>query len=359
MDPSFRTDTRFLPSAVPIMRSATKAVQPAAIQVFWRVQTIQPTAKERPVPPMCGTPAPQTSRSEAARPISAWTEPVIQSLEASEPLNALGKWLSNAFHRVVRSGGVKDALAGTWMAHPMHPMLTDVTIGVWTSAAILDVFGGERARPAADMLVGVGVLSAAPTVISGLSDLTDIVDPEQRSLGTAHALANVGAVTLWALSYLTRKGGSRSAGIALSMLANGTMAIGGFLGGHLSYRKGVGVDQTTFRHRFEEWTAVMDKGDLKEDLPRRVMVSGTNVFLLRRGETIHALANRCTHRGGPLHKGRVDEASVTCPWHLSSFRLQDGSVIRGPATAPQPAYQVRVREGKIEIRERARWSGGS
>ena len=80
------------------------------------------------------------------------------------------------------------------------------------------------------------------------------------------------------------------------------------------------------------------------------MVSGIDVFLYRAGENIHALANRCTHRGGPLHKGSMDEHTVTCPWHLSRFRLEDGSVLRGPAIAPQPSYETRVRDGAIEIR---------
>jgi nitrite reductase/ring-hydroxylating ferredoxin subunit/uncharacterized membrane protein len=284
--------------------------------------------------------------------VRGWTEPAIHALGRSAWLNALGKQASNAFHRVVGPGKVKDVLAGTWMAHPMHPMLTDVTIGAWTSAALLDVLGGERARPGADLLVGAGIVSAIPTALSGLSDLTDIVDREERSVGTAHALGNVGALALWSLSYLARRAGNRRAGTALSMAGAAVVTATGFLGGHLSYRRGVGVDQTTFEPRFKQWTAVMDEADLKHGRPQRVMVSGTNIFLYATGHGIRALANRCSHRGGPLHKGSVDEISVTCPWHLSTFRLQDGTVLRGPATAPQPSYDVRVRDGRIEIRDR-------
>jgi nitrite reductase/ring-hydroxylating ferredoxin subunit/uncharacterized membrane protein len=285
-------------------------------------------------------------------PVRTWTEPVIGALGRSTSLNALGRWLSTTFHRFVPPGRLKDVLAGTWMAHPMHPMLTDVTIGTWTSATILDVLGGEKARPGADMLVGLGILSAVPTAVTGLSDLTDIVDSEDRSIGTAHALANVSGLVLWSLSYVARRTGSRRAGTALSMAGTLVMTGAGFLGGHLSYRRGVGVDQTAFDHRFEDWTAVMDDADLPEGRPHRVMVSGTSVFLYRTAGRIHALGNRCTHRGGPLHKGSIDQDRVTCPWHLSTFRLDDGTVLRGPATAPQPVYRVRVRDGAIEIRER-------
>jgi nitrite reductase/ring-hydroxylating ferredoxin subunit/uncharacterized membrane protein len=287
-------------------------------------------------------------------PVLTWTEPAVQGLGRSDSLNALGKWLTNTFYRFVRPGRLKDALAGTWMAHPLHPMLTDVTIGAWTSATILDVLGGKEARQSADMLVGIGIFSALPTAITGLSDLSDIVGREERSVATTHALANVGGLGLWTLSYLTRKRGSRGAGRMLSVAGALVTTAAGFLGGHLSYRQGVGVDQTIFEHRFEDWTPVIDEADLEQGQPRRVMVAGTNLFLYRSGERIRALANRCSHRGGPLHKGSVDEESVTCPWHLSVFRLDDGAVLRGPATAPQHSYGVRVRDGKIEVRERSR-----
>ena len=140
--------------------------------------------------------------------------------------------------------------------------------------------------------------------------------------------------------------------MALTMAATAATTAAGFLGGHLSYRKGVGVDQTTFEGRFEDWTDAMADADLPDGTPRRVMVAGTNVMLYRTGGRIHALVNRCSHRGGPLHKGTVEEDRVTCPWHVSTFRLRDGAVLRGPATAPQPVYDVRVQEGGIQIRER-------
>jgi nitrite reductase/ring-hydroxylating ferredoxin subunit/uncharacterized membrane protein len=283
-------------------------------------------------------------------PVVTWTEPVIQALGRSSRLNGLGRWLGRTFHGVVKAGRLKDVLAGTCMAHPTHPMLTDVTIGAWSGAAILDLLGGEKCRPGADLLVGVGILSAIPTAVTGLSELTDIVESEDRSIATAHALMNAGGLVLWCVSFAARKGGRRRTARTFGMAATAAMTAAGFLGGHLSYRLGVGVDQTAFDPKIEEWTAVMDDRELEDDRPRRIMVSGTNVFLLRTGGTIHALANRCSHRGGPLHKGKVEHQTVTCPWHLSTFRLDDGSVLRGPATAPQPTYETRLRDGKVEIR---------
>jgi nitrite reductase/ring-hydroxylating ferredoxin subunit len=211
--------------------------------------------------------------------------------------------------------------------------------------------GGGQARRAADALVGVGVLAAVPTAATGLSDLADVVDPRERSLGTAHALGNLTALVLYGGSYLARRRGRRAAGVRLAMLGAAVMTGAGFIGGHLAFRKGVGVDQTVFRRRVEDWTPVLEERELPEAKARRVSAGGTDILLYRRGDRVFALANRCSHRGGPLHKGRVADGTVRCPWHLSTFSLEDGAILQGPATAPQPCYEARVRDGAIEVRE--------
>ena len=63
--------------------------------------------------------------------------------------------------------------------------------------------------------------------------------------------------------------------------------------------------------------------------------------MTRDGDGWHAIGDRCSHRGGPLHEGTIDDGCVTCPWHDSQFRTTDGAVVRGPATSPQPCYEVR------------------
>jgi len=82
-------------------------------------------------------------------------------------------------------------------------------------------------------------------------------------------------------------------------------------------------------------------------------IAGRDVLLVRQGGAVRALADRCNHRGGPLHRGALEDGCVTCPWHASRFRLEDGSVDRGPATSPQPTYDVRVAGDRIEIRSAA------
>jgi nitrite reductase/ring-hydroxylating ferredoxin subunit/uncharacterized membrane protein len=280
-----------------------------------------------------------------------WTESLIAGIERAGFLDTLGRKLGLAVANVVRPGRAKDLLAGTWLGHPVHPMLTDVPIGAWSSALVLDLMGGGQARRAADALVGVGVLAAVPTAATGLSDLADVEDPRERSLGTAHALGNVTALALYGGSWLARRNGRRDAGVRLAMLGAAVVTGAGFIGGHLAYRKGVGVDQTVFRGRIEDWTPVLEERELPEATPRRVRAGGTDILLYRHQGRVLALADRCSHRGGPLHEGRVAGGSVRCPWHLSTFRLEDGSILQGPATAPQPCYETRVRDGAIEVRE--------
>ena len=286
-------------------------------------------------------------------PIAEFAESVIHALERSKGLDAVGQALGSAFSKVVQPGPMKDLLSGTWMGHAAHPMLTDVTIGSWTSALMLDLFGGRAARPGADALVGVGVLAALPTAVTGLSDLADLGTEHERALGSAHAIGNLTAVALYGASYLARRSGSRLTGFALSMAGAAVMTGAAFLGGHLSFRRGIGVDHTAFEYPVEEWTPVLDEADLPEGEPRLVHAGGNEVMLYRpRPDAICALAEHCSHAGGPLHEGLFESGRVTCPWHASIFNLADGSLVRGPATAPQPSYEVRVKDGKIEVRSR-------
>jgi len=277
------------------------------------------------------------------------TEAVIQGIQRSRPLDSIGRALTLGFARVVRPGKLKDLVSGTWLGHPLHPLLTDVPIGSWTSAFVLDLLGGEAAQGAADMLIGLGVVSAVPTAVTGLSELADVTEKGERSVGSAHAIGNVTAVALFGMSYALRRRGKRGPGTALSLAGAAVATASAYLGGHLVFRQVVGPSRA-LDGPLPDWTPVLDAGDLAEGKPKRVTVGGGQIMLYKEGGRTYALINRCSHRGGPLHKGTVGHGRATCPWHLSVFSLEDGSVIQGPATAPQPTYEVREREGKVEIR---------
>jgi len=272
-----------------------------------------------------------------------------EMIQRLKQLDALSDPVANKVGDLLGPGRLKDALAGTWLGHPAHPVLTDVVVGAWTSAFVLDVVGRKTTETAADTLVGVGVLSAVPTALTGLADWVDTWGPTRR-VGTVHAVGNLAAASVYGLSWIARRRGARGLGVALGMLGMGIASGTAYLGGHLVYGRGVGVDAGVFDHGPAKWTAVADEADLPVNGALAVDTGDTEIALFRRDGWICAIAERCTHRGAPLHKGEVENGRVTCPWHGSQFDVCSGSVLRGPATAPQQAFETRVQDGKIEVR---------
>jgi nitrite reductase/ring-hydroxylating ferredoxin subunit/uncharacterized membrane protein len=272
-----------------------------------------------------------------------------------EALDAPAKAIAAKWRELIGPGPLKDALSGTWLGHALHPLLTDVPIGTWTSATVLDLIGGEDSAPAAQKLIGVGLAAAAPTAVSGWLDWadTEMAEPEVRRMGIVHAVSNVAAITLYSASLTARLRGNRGRGKLLGLAGAAALGAGGFLGGHLSYAKGVGVDNTTFESAAADWTDALADGDLAEGSAQRVEVEGVPIMVTRQNGTLYALADRCSHRGGPLSDGEIADGCVECPWHHTKFRLEDGSVAQGPAAYPQPAYAVRTREGRIEVKAAA------
>jgi nitrite reductase/ring-hydroxylating ferredoxin subunit/uncharacterized membrane protein len=271
-------------------------------------------------------------------------------VEQMDSLDQVAEPLAKAVERVAPAGSpVNEALSGTALGHPLHPPLTDVVIGAWTTSVTLDWLGGKRGRPAADLLVALGVLSALPTAAAGLNDWATLEGPTRR-LGLVHGTTNVVATGLFGTSWLARKAGRRFLGKLLAVAGYGTVSVGAFLGGHLSFRSGVGVDHTAFAEVPEDWTAVADEASMRESEPVLSERAGVEILLVRQGGSLCALLDRCAHQGGPLHEGKVEDGCVICPWHSSRYRLSDGAALSGPTAHPQPAFQVRVRDGTVEVR---------
>src|SRR4051794_2308000 len=286
--------------------------------------------------------------------MSAPPTPLAPAIEAVEgaaaldgPAKALGKWVRGAFGREP----LKDALSGTWLGHAVHPMLTDVVVGAFLSSTLLDLLGGDDGERARRRLVGVGIAAAAPTVLTGANDWADAepVDDAVRRAGLVHAASNATALTLYASSLAS--GGRR--GSALRAGGAAVLLLGGYLGGHLSFTKGVGPAQTVYDPGPEEWTPATDASQLQDRRPTRVVVGDTPVLLLRDGEELFAIHDRCSHRGCSLTDGSLEGDEIVCACHGSRFDRRDGSVRQGPATAPQPAFEVRVRDERVEVRRSA------
>jgi nitrite reductase/ring-hydroxylating ferredoxin subunit/uncharacterized membrane protein len=278
----------------------------------------------------------------------------VRFLAGLEALDAPARKLGATARKIFKPGPAKEALSGSWLGHPVHPVLTDVTIGTWTSALLLDWLGGADSERGAERLIAVGLVSAAPVVASGYSDWadTEVGNPAARRIGIVHAATNVVGASLFAASLAARRHGDRGRGRLLALAGGTAMGAAGYLGGHLSFAEGVGVDRTTFETPPEGWTPVLDDGALGMDETRCVLADGTAVMIARTGAGLHALSDHCSHRGGPLHQGELRDGTIRCPWHDSVFALEDGALIHGPSAYPQPAWDARVREGRIEVRRR-------
>lgn len=156
-------------------------------------------------------------------------------------LDAGADWLGTRA-RSLSESAAGPVLRGEWMGHSLHPMLTDVTVGCWTSAAIVDLVGGGGGRSAARRLVGIGVLCALPTAASGLVEYATIRrnDDESRRIGAAHAGLNLVAIVSYARSWMARRRGHHLRGLAWSGVGALAASGSGHLGGHLAFVKGIG-----------------------------------------------------------------------------------------------------------------------
>lgn len=184
----------------------------------------------------------RSAASEAARDTVA-PRPVrrmVRRLEQGADADALADRLE-PLAAAFGDGPAAPLLRGEWLGHALHPLLTDLPLGCWMSANLLDLVGGRSAAPAAQRLVGLGLLAVPPTVASGFADWHDASDDERvRRVGAVHAAGNTVVGALYLGSWLARRRGRRARGVVLA-LAGGVLAIGtGYLGGHLSFARGAG-----------------------------------------------------------------------------------------------------------------------
>ena len=280
---------------------------------------------------------------------------VAEKLAQVEALDAPAEAIAKRIRGWVPAGPVKDALSGTWLGHALHPVLTDIPISTWTSALLLDWLGGDRSREGADRLIALGLTAAAPTFASGWLEYADSTAGNQtvKRVGIVHAASNGTAAALFATSLAARRNGARGRGKLLALAGGAALVMGGFLGGHLSFAEGTGVDRNAFEKPPEDWTDVAPESDLQDGRPRCFEVDDVKVLVVRHDGELFALSDTCAHRGGPLHEGEIVDGCVQCPWHSSRFRLRDGAVIQGPSPYPQPVWEARVRDGRVEVRPTA------
>jgi nitrite reductase/ring-hydroxylating ferredoxin subunit len=303
---------------------------------------------------------PERRRPPHVRPRLAPAGPAVwqhRLLELAEDLpvvengaEALGAALQ-PFRESPRGRKVFDVLHGRTLGHALHPALSDLPIGFWSGTVLLDTMGEHRA---AGILGTAGVGAGVATAITGVADWTVSDGPDRRA-GLVHGVLQTVALGVHGASLVARRAGRVGTARALAAAGLGLATGSAYLGGHLVFGRGLMVDHTAWHVGPRRWTRAIREDELAEGETRVVPVEDRSVLFSRTDDVVSAIDGVCSHAGGPLSRGKVEDGVVTCPWHGSCFRLIDGTVVRGPASHPQPILETRATsDGWIEVRARRR-----
>jgi nitrite reductase/ring-hydroxylating ferredoxin subunit/uncharacterized membrane protein len=281
---------------------------------------------------------------------------IIEAIDRQAWLDLPARRLQAALHKVFDVLGHKtaDLLHGTWLGHPVHSVLTDIPTGAYTVVMVLDAMEMSTGKKAfgkgADAALNVGLVGAVGSAVTGLTDWQH-TSGHSRRIGMTHALLNSTALVLYLSSLAARKSRNRQLGWGLSMAGYLLTTGAAYLGGHLVYADRIGVNHSPKHNLTDEFKPVIAEADLSDGKMVRVEVDGVPVLIVRRQGRILAIAETCSHLGGPLSEGELnDDDTVTCPWHGSRFSLVDGKHTQGPSVYHQPCFETRLRGGQIEIR---------
>ena len=322
--------------------------------------------------------------------LAAFAERVERAPSLDAPVSALSDAMADA---LPPGTWLDDALHGVPFGQPAHPALVTLPLGCWTSAVLLDFLpagtrhlaagrhlpGTDRLSgprhptppdplgaldrfPASQALIGAGIAASLPAAATGLADWSALHRHQQR-VGLVHAIAQTVATGLFTASLLARLGGQARAGKALSLAGLTSATVGAYLGGHLAMRLGAGTSHAESVQHLAAlgWQDLCPLADLPDGHPTRRQLGYLSLLALRQGEEVHVLSDHCAHLGGPLHQGRVvterGATCITCPWHGSVFRVSDGAVVHGPATARQPSFETRITDAAL-VQVRPRCSRG-
>ena len=268
---------------------------------------------------------------------AVWARPV------GDFVHGIVHWL---FHHMKP---VHNFLNGTWLGHPLHPVLTDLPIGAFTVVILLDVLSF---RDAANVTLGFGIVAMVAAAVAGYADYAD-TDGTARWRATVHSALMVVALVIFIVSLVIRLGKpvDPTLGTATAIVAFLIMSASAYIGGDVVFALGNMVNRHAWRSRGTQWLALEAPADIPEGVLTRAKAGTESLVLVRRGDTIMALHATCAHAGGPLPEGRIVDGCIECPWHGSRFDLQTGHLRRGPANYDQPRYEVRrTSEGAWEAR---------
>ncbi|MGH2483161.1 MAG: Rieske 2Fe-2S domain-containing protein [Candidatus Limnocylindria bacterium] len=276
------------------------------------------------------------------------------------PFGRVGDWVArvmDGFYRVLGRPGkwFQDFVNGSWLGHPVHPVLTDVVIGGATLIVVFDlaalILGTDELDTASLVAVGVTALAALGTLWTGLTDFKDTAKGDERNVAIVHGLINIVATVAYIASFFLRLGEGDDLGRWFSLGGALILTVGSYIGGHLVFKYGFMVNRNAFAkgQRAQEFAPIIAAADVPESTPTRVMLGSTALVVVRRGDLVYALKATCSHAGGPLDKGTLEGDTIVCPWHGSAFRVRDGTVRHGPATTRQVTYRTRVADLQVEV----------
>ncbi len=282
---------------------------------------------------------------------------VIDRIERDERIGTLAGKIKTSIQPLMGDGVVHDVLTGRWLGHPAHPAIVVAPLAGWFAGTLLDLVGGPSARRSAQRLVGAGTLAALPAASTGVAEWMTTRKAEER-IGAVHATLADSTTVLYATSWLLRRRHHHRAAVAAGLAGAAAAGATAFLGGHLSYRRGVGVATVAFQSGPQDWEALELDAEPSDNEPVRGVANGLPYAVVGAStsngagrSTPHVMEARCSHRGGPLYDGTVVDGCLQCPWHGARFDLETGEVRRGPASAVQPVYDVDVDvDGRLSIR---------
>lgn len=275
-----------------------------------------------------------------------WLEPVADFLQ---------KVVGGSYKLLGKPGrALKTLVHGTWLGHPLHPVITDIPLGAWTLAVLFDIIylvkGTHGWVSAADVTIFVGLLAALGAAVTGYTDWNETIGRERR-VGVAHGLLNTVVILVYLVSLIIRvSGGSRGLAIVLALIGYALVLAAAFLGGELVFSIGTGVNHHAWQEVPTKFTKVLLEGQLTDGMLIKGMAGDTPILLYKKGDAVCAISETCSHAGGPLSEGELDGNLVQCPWHASRFDVCTGQVKGGPATISQVRYETRIQNGQIEVR---------
>ena len=289
--------------------------------------------------------------------IASLVDRLVRSQGWLDPVGEILAGVVGDIYRILGRPGkaLKSLLHGTILGHALHPVLTDIPLGAWTVAIVADLvyLSGHASREIGDFCVFIGLLGALAAVATGYTDFHETFGHERR-VATAHGLINTTVTILYLASWLMRwlgAPGIHTTAIVVSIVGYVLVLGGAYLGGDLVFAIGTMVNRNAFAEGPEkEYVDVGQPSDFEEGRMRKVEAGGMPVLVVRYGGRLCAIANTCSHAGGPLNEGKLRGDLVVCPLHASEFRITDGGVKGGPSTFDQLLLDVREGDGRVEVR---------